>query len=623
MDHKLDPEVLKKLAPNISPEITKKAEELKEFFEQVQQKAKRYADQATKKHKEIVGIALLPPKPKQICPKCGSEEIEIKEGRARCKKCGTDWPALDLMILLQLEGELLDQLKTKQKIEKDLIELRDKQNFREVKIVTIALAELWDACLKGKYDILGLITISAPIYDSGWLGALRAVELHKTMVLKELEKYVVCYVLAGSMVRGTATKDSDIDTFVVIDDTDVTRMTEAELKSRLRSMIWGLAAKACMAAGVKNKLNVQVYLLTEMWDSIKNSNPVIFTFLRDGVPLYDRGMFAPWKLLLKKGKVTPTPEAVENYLKSGKEILKRTKWKLKDIAVEDFFWATLTPSQGVLMAMNVPPPAPSETPGELREHLVKRGLLEEKWVKILEEILKMRKDIEHGKIEEVSAKQVDELLTKAEKYLARLDKLVKQIESIESKKAIKSLYEKTVDDILAALKMADIKVRKEDVLSGLQKLVKAKLAPSRFYDVVKQIFELKKKGRAPIKEIASLNFEESRLARSTFELIRAHKAKPVEKFKLSAVYNNGRKKADIWLLTDRAFVVFDTSDPRTPMKKYEILKDGGLRELGDTNLDEINNALEKFTGTPTKLTSETIKSLKKILAEDMQIVVGA
>ena len=44
-----------------------------------------------------------------------------------------------------------------------------------------------------------------------------------------------------------------------------------------------------MQESKENILNVQVYLLTEFWEKVKDAEPVIFTFIRDGVPLYDRG----------------------------------------------------------------------------------------------------------------------------------------------------------------------------------------------------------------------------------------------------------------------------------------------------------------------------------------------
>ena len=76
------------------------------------------------------------------------------------------------------------------------------------------------------------------------------------MVLKKFEKYIVSYVLAGSLVQGRATKTSDIDVWVVIDDTDVKRMTRAELKDKLRAIIIGMGIEAGDLTGIQNKLNI-------------------------------------------------------------------------------------------------------------------------------------------------------------------------------------------------------------------------------------------------------------------------------------------------------------------------------------------------------------------------------
>src|SRR3989344_9699538 len=254
---------------------------------------------------------LLPPRPIQACPKCASNNIVVTEMKGHCNACNADFNTLDIMILMQFEGANLDE-KFKKKDEAD-VKIREiaQKKLPQINVSSVILDEIWDMCYKGKYDILNLIVMGVPLFDSGWLGALKAAEIHKRMVLQKFEKYVVTYVIAGSLMKGRATKESDIDTFVVIDDTDVTRMTGAELISKLRAIILGMASESGFAAGVGNKMNVQIYVLTDMWNNIKTANPVIFTLLRDGIPLYDRGMFAPWKLLLKQGKITPTPEAVD------------------------------------------------------------------------------------------------------------------------------------------------------------------------------------------------------------------------------------------------------------------------------------------------------------------------
>jgi len=262
---------------------------------------------------------------------------------------------------------------------------------KHLKPKTTLLTEVWQQCYDGKSELLQLIAMSAIVYDTGMLAAIKIAEVHKSMVLKKFEKYIVSYVLAGSLTQGRATPDSDVDVFVVIDDTDVKKMTRAELRDKLRAIIIQMGGEAGEMTGIRNKINIQVYILTDFWENIKDASPVIFTFLRDGVPFYDRGVFMPWKQLLQMGRIKPSPEAIDMYMGSGKQFIDRIEMKVKEIVMEDFFWGLLTPSQAALMMYGIPPTTPKETPEVMREILVKKEkLLEDEYVQTLELVLKTR-----------------------------------------------------------------------------------------------------------------------------------------------------------------------------------------------------------------------------------------
>jgi len=175
----------------------------------------------------------------------------------------------------------------------------------------------------------------------------------------------------------------------------------------------------------------------------------------------------------------------------------------------------------------------------------------------------------------------------------------------------------------AALKMLDVKFNSDDVVKQFEKNVIAKkLAHSKYLELIERIVALHKEGKGDRREIASLAFEQERLAKDVFEHIRAEKGKKVEKYKISAHYSEN-KKADIWLLTDSAFIVMDTAKADTTIKKFTVDKDGCLVKEAASNLKELNAVVEKFAGTPTTLTKATIDSLKKILAENVKLVIGA
>ena len=593
----------------VTPEQIKKMEEakqkqlellkkIKEKLDQIKKDLEPFTKDATKKYKdEVVGMVLMPPKKK-------GEPIDV------------------LAIIKSEEKDMQKKFDEKKKIEKDLNELV-KKSVKGHSVRTILLNELWEMCYKGKYDIVSLIALGMPLFDSGLLGALRVADMHRNMVLKKFEKYVVSYIIAGSFLYGRAKPTSDLDAFVIIDDTDVTRMTSQELRTKLRGIILGMASEAGFATGIKGKLHVQVWVLTDMWDSIKNANPIMLTVLRDGVPMYDRGLFMPWKLLLEKGKLAPTPEAVDSYVKSGSQVMKRVNLKLRDIAEMDLFYAVVTPSQGVLMMMGVPPPVHVETPGLLREHLVKPGLLEEEYVKIVEANIKLHKDFEHGKIKEISPKEVEQYIKNTDKFLKRFDKLVKQLEKIEAKKDINNLYEKSMEDVMAALKMAGVKPGTSPLKTFEKEVVKAKLAPARYFEVLSRIAELKEKQEGSRVELARLLFEQDRLAKDVFDIIRAQKGAFVERYKITVVYQDNKKKGDLWLLGKEAYLVKDVTSPQTSIYNYTIGSKGELTGEKKVSLKDLNEVVKKYTGAPTRFTDETLRSLRNVLGKDANLMIGA
>ncbi|MEK6840717.1 MAG: nucleotidyltransferase domain-containing protein [Nanoarchaeota archaeon] len=355
------------------------------------------------------------------------------------------------------------------KIKKEMISEIDKIK-KDVWIYLKTSVDIWEACLDSKFDLVSAIGMSYPLYDKGILEALRVAEIHKALVLQKFDKYVVSYVIAGSMVRGDTVKESDIDSFIVINDTDVKRMPRLELKERLRGMILQYISEAVALAGSKkNLLNVQVYLLTDFWESVKDANPVMFTFIRDGVPLYDRGTFLPWKALLKMGRLKPSPEAIDMFMSMGDKSVKRAKQALLDILVHDIYWSITTPSQALLMLYGLAPPTPKQTANDMKKIFVdKEKMLEKKYITILENIIQAYKDFEHEKLKEISGADLDKMLKDTEDYLKRLEELRKQIEKRAQEKTIEQIHK----DIFNLLEAISGKKTRTEIVSAFEELVK-------------------------------------------------------------------------------------------------------------------------------------------------------
>jgi len=362
--------------------------------------------------------------------------------------------------------------------------------------------DLWEICLDSKFDLTAAVAMSFPLHDTGILGALRVAEIHKSLVLQKFEKYVVSYVIGGSLVRGEAIPTSDVDIFIIINDTDVKRMPRLELKERLRAIIYQYVAEASQLAGVKNKLSPQVYLLTDFWESVKDAHPVIFTFIRDGIPLYDRGTFMPWKSLLRMGKLKPSPEAIDMFMSMGDKTVKRVKNALLDVVVNEIFWGITTPSQALLMLYGLPPPTPKHIASDMKKIFVdKEKMLEKKYITILEKIIGIYKDYEHEKIKEISGEEVDKLVKDTEDYLKRLKELREQIEKRSQEKTIEQIYK----DVFALLKaMLGNKSQDAIIKEFENELVKkAKFSPQHLR-ILKDIVHARaefKKGKSDVHKV--------------------------------------------------------------------------------------------------------------------------
>jgi len=591
-------ELEKKLPKDVQEKLKKIKEKLDDFQKQIVKKFDKY----------IMGVSLLPPPKPQQGEQPDKNRIHV------------------LVLVDDSDSQKMSKLELKQKLTVIIQKIAEDID-KNIVPQTVILSELWQSCYDAKYDLLQLIAMGAPIYDLGMLAAIKIAEIHKTMVLKKFEKYIVSYVLAGSLVQGKATKTSDIDVFVVIDDTDVKRMTRAELKDKLRAIIIGMGIEAGEMTGIKNKINIQVYILTDFWDSIKEANPIIFTFLRDGVPFYDRGIFMPWKQLLRMGKVKPSMEAIEMYMSSGEQMLQRVGAKLKDVAVEDMFYALLTPSQAALMLYGVPPPTPKETPDLMRDIFVKKEkLLEDKFVTTLEKVIKIRKDVEHGVKKEVSGKEVDELLDASDKYLKRVKKLFAQIEKMKEEESMLNVYDTIVTVIRDILKMENIeKVKADDVVNIFEKeLVHAGKIPEKFLRMLRQIEKAKKDyeaGKLTKSEVETVKKNSSQIIKFLVEYIQRKRGREIERAKIRV--KHGERYGEILLLEDTAFIVHDIDHEEKELSKALVKPDGSLGIIQKSSMEELEKHLAKYQIPPKSFIKEPIfEDLKRVFGKDVEVLIN-
>lgn len=582
--------------------------EMKERLDKLRPKIDSFKDKIVKKFENyIMGIALLPQKKKED----GSEEKDKTH----------------LLVLVDdSDSQKMSKEELKQKLG-TIISQHAKEVDKNFEIETIILSELWQSCYDQKPELVQMVTAAAPVYDRGVLSAVKIGEVHKSMTIKKFEKYIVSYVIFGAFTKGRITPESDIDVAVIVDDTDVKKMTRAELKDKLRSIIISMGFDAKNITGVDREFHIQVYILTDFWDSIKEAHPVIFDLLRDGVPFFDRGTFMPWKQLLRMGKIKPSEEAIDMFMNSGEQMLSRVKRKLRDIAMEDVFLSILTPSQAALMTYGVPPPAPKETPTVLKEIFVdKEKILEKRYVDIISEIIKTRKDIEHGKLKEISGNKIDDMLEKADSYLKRIQKLFKEIDERKDKEEINDIYERVVTAVRDALVMEGVEeVKAEDT----QKMFKSKLVdtgklPETMIKQLKDIFKSKKDfdlGKLSKNDIIKAKKASHKFIKNIVEYMQRKRGRELERSKIRI--KHGDKFGELLMLGDKAFIITDLDSENKDVQKADIKKDGSLGTMQKSSYEEIEEILgQKQMLEKVFVKQKVFDSLEKIFGPDFEVLLN-
>ena len=538
----------------------------------------------TKKYPFTMAISLIPG---QASPLFEEDEQLPKEV--------VDTKPLHIMVIIPEE-----QYKEIPKIKPEIVKMvkETKENFW-VHLKTPV--DLWNYGQDSKFEFVDAIAQGYPVHDKGFLGALRVASIHKSLVLRKFDKYVASYVIGGSLVRGTAGKDSDVDVFVVVDDTDVKRMNRVELLEKLRGIIYDYIREATALAAVKNILNVQVWLLTDFWQRVKDAEPVAFTFIRDGIPLYDRGTFIPWKLLLKMGRIKPSPEAIDLYVKQGEQTEEIVKRRLLD-AMVDIYYGIVTPTQAMMMLAGEAPPVPKTIAQEVKNVLVEREkVMSEKDLKTLEKAVHLFKQYEYGKLKEYSGSEVEAFMRECKQYNEMLKVLRKKLE--------KKLHEKTAEEIytnvFTLLTTIFGKKSQEQLVKQFdEQLIKKGKIEQRLLIVLRELTQTKNKvksGKLSQKEVENVKKDAFDLIEALTEYAQRADLVSARKGTMQVIYSS--RKAELVLLGKDNFLVEGNS----------IRKISGGKII-DSSKEELEKSISDNKGKiHTQVSGELFAALEKVL----------
>jgi len=267
-------------------------------------------------------------------------------------------------------------------------------------------------------------------------------------------------------------------------------MPRLQVKDQLTKLIWQMSNEIATMTGVQ--IHIQVYLLTDFWDALKDAHPVIFTFLRDGLPFYDRGIYTSWKELLKLGKIKPSQEAIDMHMNVGTQLVEVAKKSFSDLITNNIYWAVLNPSQAILMLKGYNPTTPKETIQMFEDVLLKKEkIITKRDLNILSDIVKMYKGIEHDKNMIVKGSDVDKMLVDTEYYLEKIKKIFDEITKTKTTESFMILYSDLINELK---KIENLNSNNDEKLLNefSTKFIKTSKVPGFIINSIKSIKKAKK-----------------------------------------------------------------------------------------------------------------------------------
>lgn len=229
---------------------------------------------------------------------------------------------------------------------------------------------------------------------------------------KQYGDLIKSVLIFGSAVRGTMTKGSDADIFVILDDTATKSSEDLE---KVNSHLYLIAHEL-------KDLHVQTHTLTEFWQWIKMGSPELVNFLRYGLAIYDTGFIKPVQRMLQMGLIPPSEETIGLKARAADARLKRIKIDIKAI-IFDLRYTAMDMIQAVVMYYYKKQPDYKAAP-EFLEKLVSEKKIEKEYVAKFKELDGLWKAIDHKEIKEVTAEHLEKALNLTKEIIERFRKLL-------------------------------------------------------------------------------------------------------------------------------------------------------------------------------------------------------
>jgi len=225
----------------------------------------------------------------------------------------------------------------------------------------------------------------------------------------------------------------------------------------------------------------------------------------------------------------------------------------------------------------------------------------------LEKLVKHFKDYEHGKLDKISGKEIDELKIECENYRKKMKEIREKLEIRMQEHTIERIHE----EMIKVLKNIFGEKGQDALIKDLnEQLVKKGKMKPRMTEIAKEVLKIRKKAKnkklTPA-ELQRIGRDVEELNNSLIEYSQRKELVSAQKGVIQILYNG--KKAELVLCDSSAFFV----------------EDGKIRKVGekafvDSDKKELEEAITKTRDKlQVKLNSNVLNVLKKEIG-DFEII---
>ncbi len=223
-------------------------------------------------------------------------------------------------------------------------------------------------------------------------------------------------VLFGSVMRDSASSESDLDVLVLLDD--VSNEITSEMASAYSLTVGSLLAKL----RAHDKIHLTTLGVIRFWDGVRNGDPIIMDIIRSGRAIVDTGFFTPLKAMLERGMIKPSREAVIANLRLGESLLRNAPLYYSR-CVSDLYWAVMDSAHALIMHAGLE----STHPRMVSKVFVKAAKqlgVSVRLASTIDFFVKLVKSLSRGKRKRFTGKQVDSYIVKAERFVSAVSKVI-------------------------------------------------------------------------------------------------------------------------------------------------------------------------------------------------------